>query len=119
MVSPPWRRQKPLGVEWQQKVQPNHGIDSAQSQSLDSDGEIHTLVCVFNGSATESFESPCRDPPHLSMSRAPAIRASIATDLAPSFRVTLPRCIFTVTSLIDNSFATCLFISPDATSAIT
>jgi hypothetical protein len=57
MVSPPWRRQKPLGVEWQQRVQPNHGFDSAQSQSLDSDGEIHTLVCVFNGSATESFES--------------------------------------------------------------
>lgn len=40
--------------------------------------------------------------PHVWMSRASAIRASIATDFAPSFRMTLPRCIFTVTSLIDN-----------------
>jgi hypothetical protein len=39
---------------------------------------------------------------HLWLSRASAIRASIATDFGPNFRMTLPRCIFTVTSLIDS-----------------
>ena len=53
------------------------------------------------------------------ISSASAIRASIATDLAPSFRIALPRCILTVTSLIESSLATCLFMSPDVTSAIT
>lgn len=56
---------------------------------------------------------------HLSISRASAIRVSSATDLAPNFRMTPPRCIFTVTSLIESSFAICLFMSPDATSFIT
>jgi hypothetical protein len=33
------------------------------------------------------------------------MRASIATDLAPNFRLTQRRCILTVTSLIESSFA--------------
>ena len=36
------------------------------------------------------------------------MRASVATDLVRIFRMTLPRCIFTVTSLIERSLATCL-----------
>jgi hypothetical protein len=46
--------------------------------------------------------------PYLSIPSASAIRASIATDLAPNFRMTLLRCMLTVTSLIESSTATCL-----------
>ena len=40
-------------------------------------------------------------------------------DFVPNFRIKLPRCIFTVTSLIERSFATCLLMRSDATSVIT
>ena len=42
-----------------------------------------------------------------------------ANDVAFIFRITLPRCAFTVISLMPSSPPTCLFSSPETTSAIT
>ena len=44
-----------------------------------------------------------------------AIRTRSANDRARIFRMMLPRCIFTVTTLILSSAAICLFRSPEVT----
>jgi hypothetical protein len=47
------------------------------------------------------------------------IRTRSASEFACILRMTLPRWIFTVTSLVPSSDATCLFSMPDATKYIT
>ena len=98
---------------------PNAGRPAGSAGQRRGSIDLDSGLRFYASSFLEVFSGGDGSDPSPLVSSASAIRTSIATDLAPNFRITLPRCILTVTSLIESALATCLFMRPDATSAIT
>ena len=97
---------------------------SLRSENTDVAGEqlrqdqTEEAARIFATNAMQPTSNRMAGVTHASRSFA-AIEARWTRDSAFIFCITLPRCAFTVISLMPNSHATCLFSRPETTSAIT